>query len=63
MPIFERDSFLQNIAIMPRLMLVLCMSVKFVTVQSEVSFRDVILCILAYTDILEDPAVSIIRAD
>jgi hypothetical protein len=48
---------------MPRLMIVLYMSVLFVTVQSEVSFRDVMLCILAYTDILEEPVVSIIRAD
>jgi len=48
---------------MPRLMPVLYMSVIFVTVQSEVAFRDVMLCILAYTNIQEEPVVSVIRAD
>jgi len=48
---------------MPRLMHVPYKSVIFVTVQSEVSFRDVILCILVYTDVLEEPVLSVIRED
>jgi len=40
------------------LMPVLYVSVIFVTVKSEVSFRDVMLCILAYTDILLSPSLE-----
>jgi len=48
---------------MPRLMPIPYISVILVTVQSEVSFRGVMLCILAYTDSLKETVISVIRED
>lgn len=55
--------FYRNVALMSRLIPTLYGSVIFVTIQSKVSSRDVMLCILAYTDILEEPVVPVITVD
>jgi hypothetical protein len=61
MPIFESGSFLAESR--SHASPYACNLRVIIFVKSEVSFWDVMLCILAYNDILEEHVVSVIKAD